>query len=139
MQDATAPQVQAAPQNESAPPAPAAVPQSEGSISIDEFARVDLRIAQILKAERVPKADRLLRLEVDAGEGQPRQLLAGIAAWYEPESLVGRKIVVVFNLQPRTLRGLESRGMLLAASIGEDGKPVLVTVTEEVPNGARLR
>jgi methionyl-tRNA synthetase len=87
----------------------------------------------------VPGADKLLRLTVDLGEGQPRQILAGIAPWYPPESLVGRRIVVVANLQPRKLRGLESQGMLLAASVGDEGHPVLATFVEDVPNGARLR
>jgi methionyl-tRNA synthetase len=87
----------------------------------------------------VPKADKLLRLTVDVGEPAPRQILAGIAQHYEPETLVGRKIVVVANLQPRKMRGFESQGMLLAASVGDEGKPVLATFSEEVPNGARLK
>jgi methionyl-tRNA synthetase len=78
-------------------------------------------------------------LIVDVGESQPRQILAGIAQHYAPEEVVGRKIIVVANLAPRKLRGLESNGMLLAASVGEDGKPVLATFTEDVPNGARLK
>jgi methionine--tRNA ligase beta chain len=119
------------------PPAPANT--DTNLIDIDAFARVDLRAAEVLTAERVPGADTLLRLTVDIGEGQARQILAGIAQWYPPESLVGRRIVVVANLQPRKLRGLESRGMLLAASVGEEGRPVLATFVEEVPNGARLR
>lgn len=111
----------------------------EGVITIDDFAKVDLRVATVLEAERVPKADRLLRLVVDLGEPRPRQILAGIAAYYAPEGLVGRKIIVVANLAPRKLRGLESNGMLLAASVGDEGRPVLATFTEEVPNGARLK
>lgn len=105
-------------------------------ISIETFAQIDLRVAQILVAERIPNADKLLRLEVDVGEDSPRQLLAGIAEWYAPESLVGKKIIVVYNLQPRRMRGLESRGMLLAADA--EGKPMLATVPSETPNGARL-
>jgi methionyl-tRNA synthetase len=77
---------------------------------------VELRVAQILVAERVPKADKLLRLEVDLGY-EKRQILAGIAQYYEPEKLIGRKIVIVANLAPRKMRGLESNGMLLAASL----------------------
>jgi len=111
--------------------------ESAGLVSIDTFAQVDLRVGQILVAERVANADRLLRLEVDLAEPEPRQLLAGIAEWYAPESLIGQKIIVVANLQPRRLRGLESRGMLLAADA--DGRPVLATVPPETPNGARLR
>jgi methionyl-tRNA synthetase len=108
-------------------------------IAIDDFAKVDLRVATVLEAERIPKADKLLRLQVDLGEAQPRQILAGIAMYYSPEQLVGKKIVVVANLAPRKLRGLESNGMLLAASVGEEGKPVLATFAEDVPNGARLK
>ena len=107
-------------------------------ITIDDFAKVDLRVAQILVAERVPKADKLLRLEVDLGY-EKRQILAGIAQYYEPEKLVGRKIVIVANLAPRKMRGLESNGMLLAASLPPDGAPVLAGFLEEVPLGARLK
>jgi methionyl-tRNA synthetase len=110
-----------------------------GLIGIDDFVKVELRAAEVLTAERVPKADKLLKLTVDLGEAQPRQILAGIAQYYEPEKLVGRKIVVVANLQPRKMRGLESNGMLLAASVGDEGRPVLATFTEDVPNGARLK
>ncbi len=106
-------------------------------VTIDDFAKVDLRVAQILVAERVPKADKLLRLEVDLGY-EKRQILAGIAQYYEPEKLVGRKIVIVANLAPRKMRGLESNGMLLAASL-EGGAPVLAGFLEEVPLGARLK
>ena len=114
--------------------APAQGPQQ---ITIDDFAKVELRVAQILVAERVPKADKLLRLEVDLGT-EKRQILAGIAEYYEPEKLIGRKIVVVANLAPRKMRGLESNGMLLAASL-EGGAPVLAGFLEDVPLGARLK
>ncbi|HEV2323225.1 MAG TPA: methionine--tRNA ligase [Terracidiphilus sp.] len=107
------------------------------TISIDDFGRVELRVAQILVAERVPKADKLLRLEVDLGY-EKRQILAGIAQHYEPEKLIGRKIVIVANLAPRKMRGLESNGMLLAASL-EGGAPVLAGFLEDVPLGARLK
>lgn len=127
------------PQPQATPSAPA--PQTEGvsHITIDDFVKVELRAATVLEAERVPKADKLLRLVVDLGEPQPRQILAGIAEYYGPEDVVGRKIIVVSNLAPRKLRGLESNGMLLAASVGEEGRPVLATFTEDVPNGARLK
>jgi len=117
----------------------AAEPQSASpqGIAIDDFAKVDLRVAQILAAERVPKADKLLRLEVDLGY-EKRQILAGIAQYYEPEKLIGRKIVIVANLAPRKMRGLESNGMLLAASL-EGGAPVLAGFLEDVPLGARLK
>jgi|GraSoiStandDraft_30_1057271.scaffolds.fasta_scaffold242694_2 methionyl-tRNA synthetase len=120
--------------------APRADAQAEtaGLISIDTFAQIDLRVGQVVRAERVPNADKLLRLEVDLAEAEPRQLLAGIAEWYAPEGLVGQKILVVANLQPRRMRGLESRGMLLAAS-ADDGRPLLATVPPETPNGSRLR
>ena len=119
---------------ELAPPQVAAEPQH---ITIDDFVKVELRVAQILVAERVPKADKLLRLEVDLGY-EKRQILAGIAQYYEPEKLIGRKIVIVANLAPRKMRGLESNGMLLAASL-EGGAPVLAGFLEDVPLGARLK
>ncbi len=109
------------------------------TIAIEDFVKIELRAATVLEAERVPKTDKLLRLIVDLGEAQPRQILAGIAEHYAPEEVVGRKIIVVANLAPRKMRGLESNGMLLAASVGEDGRPVLATFTEDVPNGARLK
>jgi methionyl-tRNA synthetase len=108
-------------------------------IEIDDFAKVDLRVGQVLTAERVPKADKLLLLKIDLGEEQPRQILAGIAQYYEPEKLIGRKVVIVANLKPRKLRGFESQGMVVAASYGEEGRPVIATFTEDVPNGARLK
>ncbi|HWZ12753.1 MAG TPA: methionine--tRNA ligase [Acidobacteriaceae bacterium] len=113
----------------------AAQPQT---ISIDDFSKVELRVAQIIVAERIPKADKLLRLEVDLGY-EKRQILAGIAEAYEPESLIGRKVVIVANLAPRKLRGLESNGMIVAASLGERGKPVLAGFLEDVEVGARLK
>jgi methionyl-tRNA synthetase len=116
---------------------PGAAKETAQHITIDDFAKVELRVAQILVAERVPKADKLLRLEVDLGT-EKRQILAGIAEYYEPEKLVGRKIVIVANLAPRKMRGLESNGMLLAASL-EGGAPVLAGFLEDVPLGARLK
>lgn len=108
-------------------------------ISIEDFVKVELRVGQVLTAERVPKSDKLLRFTVDVGEPEPRQILAGIAEHYEPEAMVGRKLVIVANLKPRKLRGFESQGMVLAASVGEEGRPVLATFAEDVPNGARLK
>ena len=120
--------------------APASAPEGVASfITIDDFVKVEMRVGEILTAERVPKADQLLRFTIDLGEAAPRQILAGIAEYYEPEKLVGRKVAVVSNLKPRKLRGFESQGMVLAASVGEEGRPVLATFTEEVPNGARLK
>jgi methionyl-tRNA synthetase len=111
---------------------------SSDKIAIEDFIKVDLRVAQVTVAEPVKGADRLLRLEVDLGYEQ-RQILAGIAKYYKPDELVGRKIIIVANLQPRKLKGLESNGMLLAASINEEGKPVLAGFLEDVPLGAKLK
>ncbi|HWB33130.1 MAG TPA: methionine--tRNA ligase [Acidobacteriaceae bacterium] len=111
--------------------------QTSPLISIDDFAKVDLRVARVLVAERIPKADKLLRLEVDLGY-EKRQILAGIAQFYEPEQLVGRKVVIVANLAPRKMRGLESQGMVVAASVG-DGPPALASFLEDIEIGARLR
>jgi len=109
-------------------------------ITIDDFAKVDLRVAQIVVAERIPKADKLLRLEVDLGPNFPRrQILAGIAEHYAPEALIGRKVVIVANLAPRKMRGLESQGMIVAASLGDHGRPSLAGFLEDVELGARLK
>jgi methionyl-tRNA synthetase len=108
-------------------------------ITIEDFVKIELKVGEVLTAERVPKSDKLLRFTVDVGEPEPRQILAGIAEHYEPEKLVGRKLVIVSNLKPRKLRGFESQGMVLAASVGDEGRPVLATFTEDVPNGARLK
>jgi methionyl-tRNA synthetase len=109
----------------------------DGKITIDDFAKVELRVAQVKVAEKVKGADKLLRLEVDLGT-EVRQIVAGIAEAYAPETLIGRKVVIVANLAPRKLRGLESNGMIVAASL-EGGKPVLAAFLEEVPVGARLK
>ena len=116
---------------------PATPATTDGKIAIDDFAKVELRVGQVKVAEKVKGADKLLRLEVDLGT-ETRQILAGIAEAYAPETLIGRKIVIVANLAPRKMRGLESNGMLLAASL-EGGKPVLASFLEEVPVGARLK
>jgi methionyl-tRNA synthetase len=125
-------------ENNQNPPTAPTQPAQTNHISIDDFAKVELRVAQVLVAERIPKADKLLRLEVDLGY-EKRQILAGIAQYYEPEKLIGRKIVIVANLAPRKMRGLESNGMLLAASLPTDGAPVLAGFLEDVPLGARLK
>jgi methionyl-tRNA synthetase len=116
---------------------PVVATPTDGKITIDDFAKVELRVALVKVAERVPKADKLLRLEVDLGT-ETRQILAGIAESYTPESLVGRKVVIVANLAPRKLRGLESNGMIVAAS-PEGGKAVLAGFLEDVPLGTRLK
>ena len=117
-------------------------PGETSTISIDDFAKVDLRVAQIVVAERVPKTDKLLRLEVDLGPSfnpSRRQILAGIAEHYAPEALIGRKVVIVANLAPRMMRGLESQGMVVAASVGPNGAPVLAGFLEDAELGARLK
>jgi methionyl-tRNA synthetase len=107
-------------------------------ITIDDFAKVDLRVAKVLTAEPVKGADKLLHLTLDVAEEKPRTIVAGIAKAYTPEQLIGRKVVIVANLQPRKLRGIESNGMIVAASL-EDTAPVLAAFLEDVPVGARLK
>ncbi len=125
-------------------PTPSSTPADQSpEITIDDFAKIDLRVAEVLLCERIPKADKLLRLEVDLGPLGRRQILSGIAEHYTPESLVGRRIVVITNLAPRKMRGLESHGMLLAANgpeiDGKPGKPILATTAEDTPLGSRLK
>jgi methionyl-tRNA synthetase len=122
-----------------APLAPAAPVEAvePARITIEEFMKVELRVAKVLAAERVPKSKKLLKLQVDVGSEQ-RQLVAGIAEAYEPEALVGRTVVIVFNLKPAKLMGIESNGMVLAAS-PEDGKPLLVGFEEPPAPGTRVR
>lgn len=108
-------------------------------IKIDDFLKVDLRVGTILSAEKLPDADKLLVFKIDLGEAEPRQILAGLAEYYDPETLIGRKVVVVANLAPRKMRGLMSQGMVCAASLGDGDTPALATFIEDVPNGARLK
>ena len=121
-----------------APPAPSVAAGDSGQISIDDFAKVDLRVGLVKSAVPVKGADKLLHLSVDIGEAQPRSIVAGIALAYKPDELIGRKVVIVANLAPRKLRGLESQGMIVAASVA-DGLPVLAGFLEEIPIGARLK
>ncbi len=107
-------------------------------IGIEEFAKVEMRVGEVRTAERVPGATKLLKLMVDIGP-EVRQIVAGIAEAYAPEQLLGKKVVIVTNLQPRKIRGVESNGMIIAATVGEQGRPVLVTFAEDVPVGARLK
>src|SRR6202030_3826738 len=119
--------------------ASAAAPQTAPEkIGIEDFAKVEMRVGQIKTAERIVGADKLLKLTVDIGT-EIRQICAGIAQYYEPESLIGRKVAVVVNLAPRKLRGVESNGMIVAASVGPEGRPVLTGFHEEVEVGARLK
>jgi methionyl-tRNA synthetase len=113
------------------------MPESDQDLlTIDEFAKLKLVVGTVREAERVPKSNKLVRILVDIGEDEPRQIVAGIAERYEASTLVGRQIVVVANLKPAKLMGVESRGMLLAANV--NGDPFLLEVDEEVPNGSRV-
>jgi methionyl-tRNA synthetase len=135
----TAAPAQAAPANApAAAAAPAATPTATEKIGIEDFAKVEMRVGQIQTAERIAGADKLLKLTVDIGT-EVRQICAGIAQYYEPEKLIGRKVAVVTNLAPRKLRGVESNGMIVAASVGPEGRPVLAGFLEDVEVGARLK
>ena len=120
-----------------AAPAPAPAATGGDRITIDDFMKVDLRVAKVLTAEKVPNSRKLVKMTIDVGSEQ-RTLVAGIAEAYEPEQLVGRAIVIVFNLKPAKLMGIESNGMVLAGSI-DGGKPVLVGFDGAMPAGARVR
>jgi methionyl-tRNA synthetase len=128
----------AAPAPAAAAPA-AAAPAAAGSdrITIDDFMKVDLRVAKVLTAEKVPNSRKLVKMTIDVGTEQ-RTLVAGISEAYEPEQLVGRTVAIVFNLKPAKLMGIESNGMVLAAS-PEGGKPMLVGFDQDVPPGTRIR
>ncbi|CUU01263.1 MAG: methionine--tRNA ligase subunit beta [Fimbriimonadales bacterium] len=106
------------------------------TITIDDFKRIQIRVATIREAERIPKSDKLYKLTIDLGN-ETRTLVAGIAETYSPEELVGRQIAVLVNLQPAVIRGVVSEGMLLAADV--DGKAVLLSPDREVPNGSVVR
>ncbi len=115
----------------------AAVPAAEGSrITIEDFARVEMRVGQVVEAQKVEGSRKLVKMMVDIGS-EVRQVVAGIAEAYDPVALLNRKIVLVVNLKPARIMGIESNGMIVAASDG--ARPVLVTFTEEVRNGSLLR
>lgn len=124
------------------PVAPGAVAKPE--IQFDEFAKADLRVARVIKAENHPSADRLLKLQLDDGSGTPRQICAGIKGHYTAEQMVGKLIVIVANLAPRKIRGEESRGMLLAASdvpkdaaqAGGERSVVVLTLDKDIAPGS---
>jgi methionyl-tRNA synthetase len=118
--------------------APATTPAATEKIGIEDFTKIEMRVGQIQTAERIAGADKLLKLTVDIGT-EVRQICAGIAQYYEPEKLIGRKVAVVTNLAPRKLRGVESNGMIVAASVGPEGRPVLAGFLEDVEVGARLK
>jgi methionyl-tRNA synthetase len=117
---------------------PEPVPQGPAKIAIDDFLKVDLRVGLVLTAQPVKNSTKLMHMTVDIGEGQPRTIVAGIAEAYGPSELIGRKVAIVANLQPRKLKGIESNGMIVAASVN-DGKPVLAGFHEDIPVGARLK
>jgi methionyl-tRNA synthetase len=118
-------------------PAPAVSATTDTRLSIDEFLKVELRTAKVLGAERVPNSRKLIKLDVDAG-AERRTIVAGIAEAYEPDSLIGKSIVIVANLKPAKLMGIESNGMLLAAST-DGGKPMLLQIDGEAAPGTRVR
>lgn len=105
-------------------------------ISIDDFAKLDLKIGTVLEAEEVSGSEKLIKLLVDLGEDKPRQILSGIKKWYKQESLVGKQVVVIANLEPRMMMGLESQGMVLAAGNNE---PVLLKPAKKIANGEKVR
>ncbi|MBI4868235.1 MAG: methionine--tRNA ligase subunit beta [Candidatus Wallbacteria bacterium] len=121
-------------------PKPAARPQAAPaeSLGYDDFMRADLRVARIVTAARVPNADKLLQLSVSLGEAGERQVVAGIAQSYAPEELVGKQVVLVANLAPAKIRGIESHGMILAAT-DADGKHHVVTPDGSTPDGGRVK
>ena len=138
--DSTPAPAPAAPASAAPPaaPAPAApAPSTDSRITIDDFMKVELRVAKVLEAEAVPKSKKLVKLKVDVGTEQ-RTIVAGIAEAYPPDQLVGRTIVIVANLKPAKLMGIESNGMVLAAS-PEGGLPNLVSVDPSLPPGSRVR
>ena len=121
---------------------PAAEPKPEPKpepkrISFDKFLQTELRVARVVEASRVEGTDKLMQLQLDVGDLGPRQIVAGIAEAYEAEALVGKRIVIVANLKPARIRGVESNGMLLAADL--DGKPIVATFDEDVPPGTLVR
>ena len=106
------------------------------NINFEEFQKIELKVAKVIQAERIEESEKLLKLQIDLG-GEKRQIVAGVAKFYQPENLVGKEIVVVANLEPRMIFGLESQGMLLAADV--NGKSVLLKPEEEVPPGTKIR
>lgn len=123
---------------EPTPPVASETPaETEALISIDDFARIDLRVAEVIACEAVAKADKLLKLTVKLGE-ETRTVVSGIRKWYEPEALVGRKVILVANLKPAKLRGIESQGMILAAE-DDAGNLDLVGLTLDLPSGTKVR
>ena len=118
------------------PDKPAKPPEPK-KMSFDKFMNVELRVARIVEASRVEGTDKLMQLQLDVGELGPRQIVAGIAEAYDAEQIVGKRIIIVANLKPARIRGVESNGMLLAGDL--DGRPIVATFDEDVPPGTRVR
>ncbi len=106
-------------------------------ISIDDFLKLELKVGTVLEAEAIEESEKLIKLQVDIGEESPRQILAGIKQYYQPEDLIGKQIIIIANLEPRMMMGFESQGMLLAAD-SEDG-PSFLTPIKPVKNGAKIK
>ena len=106
-------------------------------ISIEDFLKIELKVGIVLEAEEVEESEKLIKFIVDLGEETPRQILAGVKEWYRPEDLIDKQVVIVANLEPRTMMGLESNGMMLAAD-SSDG-PIFLTVPKKVPSGTKIR
>jgi len=120
-----------------AAPAPEKAEGVVSMVNISEFGKIELKVAKVTACEPVPKSDKLLRLELDDGSGETRQVVSGIHMWYKPDDLTGRKIIIVANLKPAKLRGVESNGMILAADIGEDAR--VIFVDDDIPCGSVVR
>lgn len=112
-------------------------------ITIDDFAKLELKVGTILEAEAIEQSEKLIKLKVDLGDnppaGGPRQILTGIKKWYKPEKLVGKQVVVITNLEPRIMMGLESQGMVLMACPKENNKPILLKPASKTPPGSTIR
>ena len=106
-------------------------------ISIDEFQKLELKVGTVVEASDVEESEKLIKLMIDLGEDQPRQILAGIKQWYKPKDFMGKQVVVVVNLEPKMMMGLQSQGMMLAADA--DGGPIFLTVSKKVPAGTKIR
>ncbi len=105
-------------------------------ITIDDFAKVELKVGVVLSAEEIEGSDKLLKLKVDLGESEPRQILSGIKQWYKPDDLIGKQFIFVANLEPRKMMGLESQGMILCTG---DEKPILLKPSRKVRAGAKIK
>lgn len=112
-------------------------------VSFEDFSKIELKVGTVVFAESLEESEKLIRLQVDLGEDGPRQVFAGMKQWLKPEDLIGKQVIVVANLEPRKMMGLESQGMILAAdsstSSGQVPGPVLLTVAKEVPPGTKIR